>query len=61
MFNTCGVPELIFKPCYLLLEDETYSTRYHEHAAKYAKPSLIRDQARLTFVHSAERNCGSVA
>ena len=28
------VPEFIFEPCHLLLEDETRSTRYHGHTAK---------------------------
>ena len=40
------VPEFIFEPCYLLLEDETHSTRYHKHTAKDVldQQSAISDQ-----------------
>ena len=30
-----GIPEFISQSTGLLLEDETHSTRYHEHTAKY--------------------------
>ena len=40
------VPEFIFEPCHLLLEDETHSTRYHRHTAKddLDQQSAISDQ-----------------
>ena len=40
------VSEFIFEPCYLLLEDETHSTRYHKHTAKDVldQQSAISDQ-----------------
>ena len=39
-------PEFIFEPCYLLLEDETHSTRYHGDTAKGVldQQSAITDQ-----------------
>ena len=40
------VSEFIFEPCYLLLEDEAHSTRYHRHTAKDVldQQSAISDQ-----------------
>ena len=40
------VPEFIFEPCHLRLEDETHSTRYHRHTAEdvLEQQSAISDQ-----------------
>lgn len=41
------VPEFIFEPCHLLLEDETRSTRYHRHTAKGSTTSGHRVSSTL--------------
>ena len=44
------VSEFIFEPCYLLLEDETHSTRYHRHTTKDALDQQLAISGKLQSV-----------
>ena len=42
-FNNLDISQFSFKPCYLLLEDETHSTGCLGNSAKYISKSLLRN------------------
>ena len=38
LYNDFGFPQLVFEPCYILLEDETHSSHSHGNNARHRQP-----------------------
>ena len=49
LYSDFGFPQLVFEPCYILLEDETHSSHPHGHNARHRQ-----SVQRIAFVM---RNC----